>query len=95
MSAGTCRFCGCTPESPCRIRGGDNCVWMDDTRTVCTGEKCQIRYYAEMRRLEAEALHRTKKRTPARIHELKMEEKRKKQRAYRARKRDEQKRGAA
>lgn len=87
MSAGRCRFCRCTETDPCRIPGGDTCAWYVATRDVCTAPGCITAYHAELRRKH------TKKRTPGQIHALMMEEKRAKQRAYRARRK--QQRGAA
>ena len=94
MSAGQCRFCHCTEADPCRIPGGDTCAWYIASRDVCTAPGCITAYHAQQNRLAAQT-SRTRKRTPAQIHALIMEEKRTKQRAYRARKRDESKRGAA
>lgn len=93
MSAPACRFCRCTESDPCRIPGGDFCSWYVATRDVCTSPGCIIAYHAELRRKAA--VRSPKKRTPGQIHALMMEEKRTKRRAYRAKKRETDKRGAA
>lgn len=90
MSAGTCRFCRCHgPDSDdaCKVPGGDTCVWMDNTRTVCTGVACQVAYFAEFRRKSSDASARFRKRSPAEIHRLMKEERNAKRRAARAKKR--------
>jgi hypothetical protein len=89
VTAGTCRFCRCTEDDPCRIPGGDSCSWYVATRDVCTAPGCITAYHAELRR----KMSRNKRRTPAEIHALMKEEKNAKQRAYRAKRK--QQRGAA
>jgi hypothetical protein len=96
MSAGTCKFCHCTEDDPCRIYGGDTCGWNDGTRTVCTAPGCMNAYFAQQRRLMAQSRRSTRKRTPGQIHALMKEERNAKQRASRARRRElEKRKGAA
>ena len=95
MSAGTCQFCKCTEANACTIPGGDRCSWFDAARTVCTAPACITAYFAQQRRKASEASAKYRKRSPGQIHELMRQEKNARQRAYRARKRDEKRRGAA
>jgi hypothetical protein len=94
MSAGVCCFCHCTEDDPCRIPGGDFCSWYLASRDVCTAPGCITAYHAKQNLLAAQT-SRVKKRTPGQIHALMMEEKRTRRRAYRAKKREQDKRGAA
>ena len=97
MSApGACRFCRCHgPEGddPCKVPGGDTCGWLDKTRTVCTGPRCIVAWFAEQRRKSSDAAAKFRKRTPGQIHELMKEERNAKRRAARAKRK--QQRGAA
>jgi hypothetical protein len=36
---GKCRVCGCEGDS-CSVGGGDKCVWMNNTRTLCSNPRC-------------------------------------------------------
>ena len=93
--AGVCRFCHCSEANPCTLPTGDACGWFDAERTVCTAPACLNAYFAESRRKASDAAAKFRKRTPAEIHALKKEEKNARQRAYRAKRREQQKRGAA
>lgn len=93
MSAGTCRFCHCTESNACKLPAGDPCSWFDATRTVCTAPGCMNAWFALQRRLMAEGSRATRKRTPGQIHALKKAERNAKQRAARAKRK--QQRGAA
>jgi hypothetical protein len=72
---------------------GDPCSWFTADRTVCRAPACLNAWFALQQRLMAEGSRATRKRTPPEIHALKKEEKRTKQRAYRAKRK--QQRGAA
>jgi hypothetical protein len=93
-ATGRCRFCRCTEDNPCRVPGGDTCAWYLKTRDVCTAPACITAYHAQQARLVAQT-SRTKKRTPGQIHALMLEEKRARRRAARAKRREQDKRGAA
>lgn len=42
-----CRYCRCTPESPCRTETGDECAWATPQCDVCTSKGCMIAYDRE------------------------------------------------
>lgn len=90
---GQCRFCRCTESNACKLPDGDPCSWFTTDRTVCTAPACLNAHFAEQRRLMAEGSRATRKRTPGQIHALKKEERNAKQRAARAKRK--QQRGAA
>lgn len=52
LTPGTCRVCGCTETSPCRVDGGGgkvmSCGWVDDARTLCTALSCVAEASAEL-----------------------------------------------
>jgi hypothetical protein len=77
---GTCRYCGCTEESPCRLSDGDTCSWINRERNVCSAPGCARRYYATLRTA------RPKKLAPWQVHERILEERRARRRASRQRK---------
>lgn len=74
---GKCKYCGCTEDNACRLPEGGTCWWLVKARDVCTGPRCQTAYFAAQRKASLDAyLNRPKKRTPAEIHALKMQERR-------------------
>ncbi len=77
---GKCRFCGCGSSedeaSACNTVGG-KCHWFDFERTVCSAERCVRAFGQERAKLKAE---RNRKRTPAEIHALMMEERKSRRR---------------
>ena len=62
--SGTCRVCGC--HGDCRLPDGEECVWFDAGRTVCSKVSC-IRAY-EARRKEAMRAARPRKLSSAEVH---------------------------
>jgi hypothetical protein len=66
---GTCRFCHCTQDNPCKVYPFDDgaiCGWMPDSReTVCSGKNCQDAWTQFKR---AELANRPKRKTPADVH---------------------------
>jgi hypothetical protein len=42
IAPGVCRHCTCTEDDPCKLANGDECCWIDSTRTVCSGRDCLI-----------------------------------------------------
>lgn len=47
---GTCQYCGCTESDPCIVFESESlpdyvpCSWIDETRTVCSLSRCQMRH---------------------------------------------------
>jgi hypothetical protein len=79
--AGTCRFCGCTEAKPCKLPDGESCWWLLASRNCCTAPACISAYYAAREGAALQAWRaRPRKRTPAQIHALKLEERRAKRR---------------
>ena len=42
IAPGVCRHCTCTEADPCTLANGDECCWIDSTRTVCNARDCVI-----------------------------------------------------
>lgn len=80
---GVCRYCRCTEANACRLPEGDTCWWINAGRDVCSNPACIRRLYADKAIRDAELRRRTRKRTPAEIHALKLEEARQKRAQYR------------
>lgn len=40
IAPGTCRHCGCTDGNRCALFNGDECVFIDRTRLVCSNPMC-------------------------------------------------------
>jgi hypothetical protein len=82
---GKCHFCGCHGDS-CKLAtgGDDRCTWLGVSRTVCTNPMCIRAHYADRDRVEVAAKKARRKRTPAEIHQLMIEERR--ERRHRSRK---------
>ena len=82
--SGQCRFCLITDEHV----DGDRIRWAGSQRNVCSRSQCMRRFQDEVTR-ELGRVERAvqRKRTPAEIHALKLEERRAKRRQYRLRKR--------
>jgi len=74
---GYCRFCGCTSSedeaNACNTTGG-KCHWFDYERTVCSAEPCIRAFGNERAKFKAERAEKDRKRTPAEIHALIMQE---------------------
>lgn len=49
-----CRHCGCTAETPCRVYGNDECMWLTTARDLCTNPRC-LRAEAALLRKRARA----------------------------------------
>ena len=78
--AGICHFCGIPDE---RV-DGDRIRWVDSRRAVCSQPGCVRRFGSEVEK----ALHAARpkrKRSPAEVHALILEERRRKRREYRLR----------
>ena len=56
---GVCRYCGCTQDRPCRLHDGDECSWIDGSRTVCSAPGCVC---AEAARVRAARIERPQSR---------------------------------
>jgi len=41
-----CRFCGCTPEHPCRVPGGDECAFLTAKADWCSAPGCVLAHEA-------------------------------------------------
>ncbi len=41
--SGRCRFCGCTDARACK----GQCFWIDESRTVCSSQRCVDQYFGE------------------------------------------------
>lgn len=53
-----CRFCGCTPEHPCRVPGGDECAYLGAKADRCSAPGCVVAFEAEYdRMIERERQH--------------------------------------
>lgn len=50
----SCPYCGCTPDSPCRFGGGDECAVLDPVLGVCNALSCQHRWAADRKRFARE-----------------------------------------
>jgi hypothetical protein len=56
-----CCFCGCTPEHPCRVRGGDECSYVYKSKpNRCTAPGCEAAFDAK-RRADIEKDNRIRK----------------------------------
>lgn len=84
MSAGRCRFCGCTEDNTCRLPNSEPCGWLVRTQDVCNAPRCIRAWQAEQASKAAAEKLRTRRRTPAEIHQLILEERRARRRQYRA-----------
>lgn len=42
-----CRFCRCTPEEPCKLPHGDECMFLDAKGTRCNAPECVLAFEAE------------------------------------------------
>jgi hypothetical protein len=88
-ASGTCRYCGCTEEHPCKTYSGgenDTCGWLYGTlQTVCTAPICISNYARDKRALEREIKEMTRKKAPWEIEELIQEKRRKRKRESRLR----------
>lgn len=73
---GVCRFCSITED---QIDGDKHC-WLGPSRTVCNGPPCVRAHYAERDRAELAKKKANRKRTPAEIHQLMIEERRERRR---------------
>ena len=40
IAPGICRHCGCREGERCRMHDGDECCFIDRTRTVCSSPQC-------------------------------------------------------
>lgn len=87
---GVCRFCGCSSAEDearaCTTPTGDPCHWFDFERTVCSNPPCTRRFEAERAQFKADRAVRDRKRTPAEIHRLKLQEARDRRKQARLRK---------
>lgn len=74
---GTCRFCRCTEDTPCRTPPcGEPCAWANRSRTVCTAPRCMQAWRIEKLKADRERRARNRKPTPGQIHQLIMSKKR-------------------
>ena len=49
-NAACCRFCGCTPQHPCRVPGGDECAYVFLSKpTRCNAPACEAAFERERR----------------------------------------------
>jgi hypothetical protein len=80
--ARVCRYCGIRDEQV----DGDRRRWLNRERNLCNAPGCIRQWSAMLDRAVAAANRRPRKRTPAEIHQLKLQEKRDARRRYRARK---------
>ena len=59
VTAGKCRYCGCTEDRPCAVPpygADDTCAWVPGTgQTVCTRSSCQTAWAREQKRAQAAA----------------------------------------
>jgi hypothetical protein len=68
---GICRYCRCTEATPCSTPPcGEPCTWANRNRDVCSNPQCLLRWARDRRAAEAAYREKTRKRTPAEIHEL-------------------------
>ncbi|SEG55960.1 hypothetical protein SAMN05421819_3535 [Bryocella elongata] len=37
---GTCQYCGCTREEPCKLADGDECAFLNSNATRCSNPDC-------------------------------------------------------
>ncbi len=42
-----CRYCGCTPDEPCRFRGGEECGWATLDADRCNAIECVKKWERE------------------------------------------------
>lgn len=93
--ADVCRFCRCTEEKPCSWHRKDGPTWVTTRRNCCAAPSCINARSREMNaRVQMEKEWKRKK-TPAEITALIKEEKRQKQRDYRARVKARKQKGRA
>jgi hypothetical protein len=78
---GFCHYCGVTEEQV----DGDHIRWLGAKRTVCSQPGCIRRFNSDIDRAIARIRQTQRKRTPADIHALKIEERRARRRASRLR----------
>jgi hypothetical protein len=45
--SGICKHCGCTDGTPCVLKGGQTCCWVDREHTVCSARDCVAEAYRE------------------------------------------------
>ena len=55
-----CRFCGCTPENPCKIPGGDECAYLGEKADRCSAPGCVVAWEAEWDKYCADARARAR-----------------------------------
>ncbi len=67
---GECRFCGVTEDKI----DGDKLCWLGPSRTVCNKPGCVRAHYADRDRMAVLARKANRKRTPAEIHAIKLQE---------------------
>jgi hypothetical protein len=80
---GVCHYCTISDDQV----DGDRVRWLGRRRKVCNRSICVKRFNVDIDRAEMEDRQVTRKRTPADIHLLKMQEKRERRAASRARSR--------
>jgi len=72
LTAGVCRYCGCTEENPCSVPpycDGDTCGWIGGTgRTVCTAPPCIMRWAEDSKAVKRAS--KKKRLTSADINDL-------------------------
>jgi hypothetical protein len=92
---GVCRFCRCSEDSPCSWHRKEGVTWVTARQNCCTAPQCINARSREINARMAMEKEWKRKKTPGEISELIKEEKREKQRKYRAKVKARKQKGRA